>query len=74
MPALSEGNTPAPHTDTGVIGMARGETHHGAEVTAWELADLFYAGDETVLDDEAHQEQCCSGTVRCACVAAGVPG
>ena len=46
--------------------MARGETHHGAEVTAWELADLFYAGDETALDDEPHQEQCCSGTVRCA--------
>ena len=30
--------------------------------------------DETVLDDEAHQDQCCSGTVRCACVAAGVSG
>jgi hypothetical protein len=54
--------------------MARGETHHGAEVTAWELADLFYAGDETALDDESHQEQCCGGTVRCACVAAGLPG
>ncbi len=38
--------------------MTRGETHHGAEVTAWELADLFYAGDETVLDDVPHQKQC----------------
>ena len=54
--------------------MTKGETHHGAEVTAWELADLFYAGDETVLDDERHQDQCCSATVRSACVAAGLPG
>jgi hypothetical protein len=58
----------------GVIGMTEGETHHGAEVTAWELADLFYAGDETVLDDERHQDRCCSATVRCACVAAGLRG
>jgi hypothetical protein len=54
--------------------MASGETHHGAEATTWELADLFYAGDETVLDDDPHQEQWCSGTVRCACVAAVLPG
>ena len=54
--------------------MARGETHHGAEATTWDLADLFYAGDETVLDDEPHQEQWCSGTARCASVAAVLPG
>jgi hypothetical protein len=54
--------------------MAKGRTHHGAEATAWALADLFYCDDEAVLDGEPHQGQCCSGTVRCACVAAVLPG